>query len=152
MPLARALIPTHPWTKQTRILLPLFLTIVLLVVPASTMAQEPSSNTYGSDLTTPARRPLDTWGRGPFCWSCHNLVNRTILSTTFIHFLIAVIILLTFLIFISSISCSRCDVNTTPDQYQYLDNYLKVCNDIGKLESHPIRFYNKIFSRWPILV
>jgi len=67
-------IPPHPWTKQTRIFLPLILTIVLLVVPACTMAEEPSSNTYGSDLTTPARRPLDTWGRGPFCWSCHNLV------------------------------------------------------------------------------
>jgi Tol biopolymer transport system component len=45
----------------------------LLFTPTNTFAQEPSSNTYGSDLTTPARRPLDTWGRGPFCWSCHTL-------------------------------------------------------------------------------
>jgi len=57
---------------QTRILILIALVIVLLILPAYTLAQDKDS-AYGKHVTiTPLQRTLDAYGKGPFCLGCHN--------------------------------------------------------------------------------
>jgi dipeptidyl aminopeptidase/acylaminoacyl peptidase len=58
---------------KARILLFISLTLSLTIPPLYTLAQEPADS-YAGVMPTSLRRPLDAYGKGPFCTSCHNMM------------------------------------------------------------------------------